>query len=228
LKNKDNLTILKYVLIGMLCIWIGYLLYQYKSIKNPVVTGEYTGAIDFLPTPSALDHYKWKSDSPYTLVNYFSMDCPHCRALDTIEDENKTTYQKAFTLIYRHSPLDIQPLSAGKAAIAECVYNQSGDEKMFVFISDTYSHYQAVAKNNEWVVGIAKKYVSDSILLKQCIVSDGARRKIEQQKIQALSYGVTGTPTIAVFKSNILIFRLDTRGDAVVKRVIDYIVIYKK
>ena len=209
--------------IVVVCVWMGYLVYSYKIGR---ISGEGKPsllAIEFLPAPSGSEHYKWKSTSVYTVVNYFSMDCPHCRALDTIEAENKDSYQKAFSLIYRHSPLAIHPLSAGKAVIAECVYSQSGDEKMFAFISDTYANYQASARDNNWVMDIAKKYVPDTKNLTECSSSDSMKKKIEQQKLEALSYGVNGTPTIGVFKDETLGFRLDTRGETIIKRVMDYL-----
>ena len=74
-----------------------------------------------VPPLSENDMYKWKGSGPYTVVNYFSLDCPHCLKLDKIENEQYLKYREHFSLVYRHSPLtDIQIYSGGKAVISEC------------------------------------------------------------------------------------------------------------
>ncbi len=180
--------------------------------------------VEFLPLPDSTDHYKWKADSPYTIVSYFSLDCPHCRKLDEIEEKHKDSYDTAFTLVYRHSPLPSQPLSGQKALIAECVYEQSGDEGMFKYITDSYKNYRFITKNNDWTIDIAKKYVDDSQKLDTCIASDEMALRISRFKNKAISYNVLGTPTIGLFKDGVLMRRFDISGEIPVKAVMDYLV----
>lgn len=226
MKKKSTHTFFKieYFIVSILIVWVGYFVYQYKGSDN-VSLVENAGSkseIDFLPPPNALDHYKWKSNSPYTVVNYFSMDCPNCREVDATEEKYKTIYEKSFSLIYRHSPLPSQPLSGEKAVIAECVYQQSGNEGMFAFISDSYANYRSFAKDNKWVIDIAKKYVQDSSSLGNCFSSSEMKAFINNKKIEAVSQGVEGTPTIGVFKGDVLMFRV-TIGGKGVKRIMDYL-----
>lgn len=222
-KHPYNLSKIGYLVIAILIAWFGYFVYQYITLTR--VSGivvENKSSIEYLPPPSSSDHYKWKTDTPYTVVNYFSMDCPHCKKLDLIEEENRGKYEKSFNLIYRHSPLPSQPLSGEKAVIAECVYQQSGDKGMFALISDSYANYRSFTKDNKWVIDIAKKYVQDGSSLDSCISSSEMKAFINNKKIEAVSQGVQGTPTIGVFKDDVLMFR-DTIGERGVKRVMDYL-----
>lgn len=224
-KNRDISSKIEYFITAVLVVWFGYFVYQYYTDREISSLAQEQSGIEFLPPPNASDHYKWKNDeTPYTIVNYFSMDCPHCKELDAIEEKNRIAYEKAFSLIYRHSPLAIQPLSGEKAVIAECVYNQLGDEEMFKFISDSYVHYEAFSRNNVWIQNLAKKYSKNISLLEGCFSGEEMKGFINDKKNEAASYGVRGTPTIAVFKEGVLLLRLDTVGENSVRRVMDYLV----
>lgn len=211
-------------LIILLIIWFVYLCIRYqKSSNSDKESKEIESSIAYLPPPNESDHYKWKADSPYTIVNYFSLDCPHCKAIDELEEKNKSKYDTAFTLIYRHSPLSIQPLSGEKAVIAECVFKQSGDTGMFAYVSDAYKHYKTFAKDNIWTLDIARNYVANKDALSKCIDALETKKQVNEQKNKALSYGVYGTPTIGVFKNGELILRLDISGEVPVKGVMDFL-----
>ncbi|MDB5259778.1 MAG: hypothetical protein JWN37_9 [Candidatus Nomurabacteria bacterium] len=216
-KFRKNIFIYSAVLI-LIIIGFSYFVFSNQNVKPSFPSSD----IEPMMVPSLTDHYKWKSNSIYTIVNYFSMDCPSCRRGDEMENKFKEDYQKHFNLIYRHSPLpDIQPESAGRAAIAECVFEQSGDEGMFNFISDFYKSYNDLRKDNDWVLNIADKYVNDTKTMRECSVSERMKEKISEDKKLSLAYGVNGTPTLGVFKNGILEVRFDTINDQFMKRIMD-------
>lgn len=229
MKHRTNKNAKRYAVFFvplLLIVWIGYLVTPYlRGTRLITSSGPKSLSIEEIPAPSPEDHYKWKSSSPYTVVNYFSLDCPHCRKVDAIENAAEEKYKSAFTLIYRHSPLpSIQPLSPGKAVIAECVYEQTGDTGMFSFISDLYDHYQPLATDNAWTELLGQGYIHDKTTFHACIVSNIAKEKIEHETRQALAYGVAGTPTIAIFKNGVLVKRFDTTGEGSVKRIMDSLI----
>jgi protein-disulfide isomerase len=177
-----------------------------------------------VPSLSESDMYKWKSSGPYTVVNYFSLDCPHCLELDKIENEQYLKYREHFSLVYRHSPLtDIQPLSGGKAVITECVRRNSSAERMFLFISDVYENYRE-ENSNHWVEEMAKKYVDDQKKLEECVGSEEVKDFITKKRKEALSYNINGTPTLAVFKDGAQVARFDRPSASVAKKIMDSLV----
>ncbi len=183
---------------------------------------------DAVPALSENDYYKWKSESPYTVVNYFSLDCPHCLKLDEAENKNYTSYKDSFSLVYRHSPLtDIQPYSGEKAVLAECVQRDAGTENMFLFISDIYAHYKTEG-DMLWTSSVAKKYVKDKEGLNACTQSKEVRNFIIKKRIEALSYGVNGTPTIIVFKNNVQVARFDMISEGGALRIMNSLVAIKE
>lgn len=221
-KFSPSISIAIYILV----LWSVYFITPY--IINTISTKDRTFSFfenvpETLPPPSFDDHYKWKSTSPYTIVSYFSMDCKHCQLADAFENKQKEKYQKAFTLIYRNLPIASQPLSFGKAIIAECVYDLSGEERMFKFISDAYTHYDSFASNNEPTKKIAEKYVQDTEELKKCTDSISVEAKIQDDVSKALLYGVKGTITLGIFKNNILLARFDQVSEGTSRKIMDYL-----
>lgn len=207
------------LLIGLFQLTYPYLKNSFFSEKKDVTS---ITTLEPLPSPNSRDHYAWvASSSRLTVVNYFSLDCPFCREVFFLEEKNKERYGKVFSLVYRHSPLVSQPLSAEKSSIAECVYRQSGDEGMFRFLSGVYNEYQEFAKTNDWVLTFAEKHVTNKVELKECVASDEIKDFINSAKQKALMYGVSRTPTVAVFKDGVLILRLNGTGEASVRRVLD-------
>jgi protein-disulfide isomerase len=174
-----------------------------------------------IPFPHANDRFKWKTDSPIVVVNYFSLDCPHCRELYVLENKRKPFYENMFSLIYRHSPLPtIQPLSGGKAIIAECVRAQSGDVGFFNLVESIFNSYPESHSDNEWVKSIALSYVQDENEFNTCLDGDGVT-VVEKETKEALSHQVYGTPTIVIFQEGVEVLRLDRTNARIVMRIMD-------
>ncbi len=174
-----------------------------------------------VPPPSDSDHYKWKAPTNVTVVNYFSLDCPHCRELFMKENELLRLYDDDFSLVYRHSPLPlIQPLSLEKSIIAECVYRETDDHEFFLFIGDMFAKYKKEQTDNEWVYDIANTYVRDSALFETCLTGEG-KRIVEKELERSLAHTVYGTPTIVVFVDGMQTARLNLPSARSVIRLYD-------
>lgn len=206
MKKKEPILL---ILICLVLVWILYLsgVYFFESNRYRKLSNS---EIKKLQAPTSNDHYKWKSKSHYTVVVYFSIDCPNCIKLFKAEDGHKNEYSRVFSLIYRNYPLlNSEPLAFQKAIVAECVYNQGGDEKMFSFISKMYNEYSKTESNMDLVEALASEYVINPTLLKVCIDDKNTADKIISERDNASQQWVTGTPTIGVFKDNILLGRFD-------------------
>ncbi len=178
----------------------------------------------YLPPPSDSDHYKIRNvGNTITIVNFFSMDCVHCRKAYLFEEKLLAKYGDKVNLVYRQNPLpEIQPLSPEKALIAECVYNQGGDETMFRFITDVYINFDIVNQNNNWIKKIAEKYVDNKEKLTSCIADPKEKEKISIAKNKAIASDVTRTPTIAIYQGSKLIERNDGMNENNVAKSLEY------
>ncbi len=178
----------------------------------------------YLPPPSDTDHYKVRdARNTITIVNFFSMDCVHCRKAYLFEEKLLAKYGDKVNLVYRHNPLpEIQPLSAEKALLAECVYNQGGDVTMFRFIREAYERFDIVNQDNIWIKDIAKKYVDDKEKLESCMTDPKEKEKISIAKNKAIASDVTKTPTIAIYEGTKLIERNDGMNENNIAKSLEY------
>lgn len=218
IKKKNQLSI--FLLLSFFALLIVFIFFTRNS--HTFLSSENQSYLEEdIPSPNPNDHYKWKSSSPITVVNYFSLDCPHCRELYNREDSLRHVYENTFSLIYRHSPLpQIQPLSFKKSVIAECVYENSGEIAFFNFVRDVFRDYDTEQVNNEWVESIAMKHISDAETFDVCLREVGVK-KINRSIEEALAHKVYGTPTIAVFQDNVLILKLELVNATIAIRLFD-------
>lgn len=192
------------IVLSILLLVVFIFIQPEKTIRE-----DQTTKVDSVLALSLEDHYKWRAGSDITVISYYSIDCPYCRELYLAESKYKTLYENTFSLVYRPSPLpDLQPLSLEKAVIAECVFRQSGEDEMFLFLNDVFTNYSLTQENNDWVEKIANKYIKNQELFSMCRDGEGLKTVIKQSK-QALADSVFGTPTIIVMKGNETIIRLE-------------------
>jgi len=223
--QKDNIFIL--ILLGVVIFIISFTAYKYNNKKNISDQGDHVAEVKKVIPMRDLndsDHYRFKNNSNYTAVLYFSMDCVDCRKAESFIDKLQDKYKDKFNLVYRHSPLTrSEPFSAEKAVISECVYRQSGDKGMFDFISDMYKNYKITQTNNDWVIFIAKKYVKDSELLNDCLNGQDAKDLISRYKTEAMIDGVISVPSVGIFNNGKLVARYDNLGGDTLIKILNYL-----
>ncbi len=154
------------------------------------------------------------------IVNYFSLDCPQCRSAFIKEEESKDRYRN-INVYYRQNPLDIQPLSGDKAIIAECIFSENGNGKYYEFILDSFTNY-VDSKNNDWILGLAKKYMKDPVSFNSCLHSDKAKANVTNQKIKNIGDGIAYTPTLLIFINHSFVKKFENLSAAQVISIINY------
>lgn len=201
----------RYIFVGLLFLCGTVITFQVMS--NPTqeeVINEYT-------TPNSEDHYKIKnSNAKVTIINYFSLDCSHCRKMYELEEIFLKTNPEGLTninIIYRHNPLEIQPLSQEKALMSECVYKQLGDEGFFAFIGNVYSTYTSTMHTgNDWVKKLAFEVIPSQKDFSSCLESDEAKNIVQKQKTENILQGINYTPTLIVFIDGKFVKKYDNIG----------------
>ena len=89
------------------------------SAPNPDDVSEKAAAV---PTVAADDKFLGEAGAPVTIVEYFSLGCPHCKKFhETILPQLKTEYLDTgkARLVFRDFPLD--GISFGAALVTRCV-----------------------------------------------------------------------------------------------------------
>ena len=207
---KSNYILIGYVMSFLLIIFSFVYFYNttYQNYKNKKVNLaiENTQKEKIIKesllyqAPNENDHYKIKNaNAKVTVINYISLDCPHCKEAYLLEDNNLYKY-KNMSLIYRHNPLDIQPLSPEKALIAECVFENTLEDKVFFdFISKAFSDFDKDNKNNIWFKKMAYNFVKSKEAFNLCLEADVIKESIQNTKYKNIISGINYTPTLLVF-----------------------------
>ncbi len=193
----------KYILAGVaITLFLLFLFNYFNGVSRSAnkVDMSTLGELNAL-APTTTDTYKlYDEEAKYTVINYFSLDCIHCRKAFLLEDKMLDDLRGKVNIIYRHNPLASQPLSASKAAISLCV--QDYDSHIyFDFIREVFNKYDLYNINNNWVKSIAYKYVN-KIELEKCINEKRFEEIISKTKLENTINNIIYTPIIILFKNN--------------------------
>ena len=178
-----------------------------------------------LPPQEGEKYLHYKEGNTVTVINYFSLDCPYCRKLFTIEKRFIIEFGDRVNFAFRDKPLDSNPLSYEKALLKECIYlkNDNSNEKYFQFVEEVFANYENKEnnlRNNNWVKEIAKKYISNE-QLESCLVDESLKQKILGFRAKADASQIFWTPTIVVFKDGVEVERIEKVWADIYKKVLE-------
>lgn len=194
-------------------LFVGFVYFNFNSDPSGNLIAE-----EIYFPPRQTDIYRLKSDkAKFTIINYMSLDCPHCRVLYNNETNKIDNYKDKINLVYRHNPLRSQPLSAEKALISECLLIQTNTQILFSFWQDFYTNYLE-SNDNQWVIQKAKKYISKEKEFEVCLESEDMKEKINQSKLEATLSGIVYTPTILVFKNDVFIEKIENVNQVILDK----------
>ena len=142
---------------------------------------------------------KGPADASVVVVEYGDYECPHCRelyeAFKTIEPE----YPQV-RFVYKDFPLtQIHPWAETAAIGARCAYMQS--PAAFWKVHDAiFENQDLISPENVWdkLSGFAADAGLDVNAFKACLASDAPKKAVEADRDEAISLGVTSTPTVYV------------------------------
>jgi len=160
------------------------------------------------PVVTENDRILGKADAPVTVVEYFSLGCPHCKTfhetgLPKLKAEYIDTGKVRF--VFRDFPLDGVALAA--AQLTRCVPNEA-----YFAMTDALFAQQSIwhAENGvPQIAEIAKGAGMDQAAFDACL-GDAAKRTaiVESRKEAAEKFKVEATPTMFVNGR-----KLDSAGD---------------
>ena len=176
----------------------GWIYYKGQGIGATIVPGDESEPAAAVPTVAPDEKFIGKADAPVTIVEYFSLGCPHCKHFhESILPQLKTDYidtGKA-RLVFRDFPLDNVAFAA--ALLTRCV----NDLAYFAMVDTLFKQQETwhVQNGVGQVATIAKSAGMDDAAFNACI-NDQARKDkiIAGQKEAADTFKVEATPTFFI------------------------------
>lgn len=205
-KEKDNLFIASSVLVGTLTLITSFGAGYFVGISNlpEVEVAAENGQVYEIEIDEN-DPYEGSLDAPVTIVEFSDYECPYCARHYSQSYENiKNEYvdKGLVRTVFKDFPLEsIHPNATGAAVIAECAYDQGGNEAYFQVHNRIFDNMLAqtgrLTKDNiyEWLADIDGLDMDE---LKACGDSNETIDRVTKDLMQATELGINGTPAIFI------------------------------
>ncbi len=147
--------------------------------------------------PPVTGHMLGKPDAPVTIVEFTDLPCPFCSRFSnkTFEELKKAYIETGqVRFVTRDFPLEpLHPFAVPAAKAARC----AGDQGRF------WDVREALVKNADklsagYIAQTAKTAGLNMTTFDQCVASDKYTKDIQADRQQALSIGISGTPSFVV------------------------------
>lgn len=146
--------------------------------------------IALLPAPKVLptDHVRGNANAKYTVIEYSDFQCHYCAQFH--ETMGAVMKEADVRWVYRHFPLDVNPLAAKAAAAAEC----AGEQGKFWEYSDAlFARKGAIAEDT--FTSVAQRLGLDWVSFGLCVASGRYDAAVAAQREDGVKKKITGTPT---------------------------------
>jgi protein-disulfide isomerase len=137
--------------------------------------------------------------APLTIVEYTDYQCPFCQRFHvTAFSELKKAYIDTGKVRFfsKDMPLDFHPNAMRAAMAARC----AGEQGKFWELRDTMGA-NPNSLDLEHIVGFAADLKMDTGALRTCIDSGKFKERVQNDVLEAMKIGASGTPTFIVGKS---------------------------
>ena len=139
------------------------------------------------------------ANAPVTLVEFADFECPHCKEFNDDFEAIRAKYPQV-RLVYKDFPLvNIHPWAETAAVAGRCAYMQSPGA--------FWKMHDAIFKNQDNITpenafdelnSLAKDAGLNADAFKSCLSSPEAAKAVEANRADAITLGVSSTPTVYV------------------------------
>lgn len=136
--------------------------------------------------------------APIVIVAYSDFQCPYCsRGANTVEEVRKK-YGNKVAFMFKHLPLPFHSMAQPAAEYFEAIAIQD-PKKAYRFHDEVFKSQSQLQSGGEGLLSeIAKKVGADLARLKKDIKSPQVQKRIEEDKQEAQSFQISGTPGFVV------------------------------
>lgn len=169
-----------------------------EATTAPVATPAEAAAAGDLPPVGADEMFMGKADAPVTIIEYFSLGCPHCKFFhETILPQLKADYLDTgkARIVFRDFPLDGVALAA--AQLTRCVSPMAYFAMVDAIFKQQITWH--VPEGTPLLANIAKGAGMDQAAIDACIANKELRDKIVAgTKEGADVYKINSTPSFII------------------------------
>jgi protein-disulfide isomerase len=205
-KESDILFIVSSLVVGLMAMvttfGLGYVIGNSNLPDAVVPLGN--GAMVEIQIDSN-DPYLGDENAPVTIVEFSDFECPFCARHYTQSFEKiKTEYidRGLVKLVFKDLPIEaIHPNAVNAAVIAECAYDQAGNDMYFEVHNRIFENMAAqtdtLAKENvyNWIADIEGINLDE---IKTCTEESRTIDRVNKDVVQAGELGINGTPAVFV------------------------------
>lgn len=145
------------------------------------------------PTIREDEAIRGNPDAPLVLVEYSDFECGFCRRGYQTVMELMDRYDGKIQFIYKHLPLNFHQNAMLASQYYEALRLQS-DELAFAFHDQVFEQHERIRNGKSFFDSIAQEIGADMGKLEDDVSSDVVLQRIEEDKQEAASFGMQGTP----------------------------------
>lgn len=166
--------------------------YILKTAQLGVPVGEY-----ITPPSVGSSITVGNENATVTIIEYSDFQCPFCKVLHPVVEEALKEYEGKVRYVYKHLPLPENERAVPAAIAAECANEQ---DAFLPYVNILFSRQAQWSKQNTNFSfnAYARELGLDRVAFAACLDEESHIEKINAEKEDAISYGLTGTPTLFV------------------------------
>jgi protein-disulfide isomerase len=128
------------------------------------------------------------------MVVFVDFECTFCRRLHATLRELRAQLHDSLGIVYRHFPVSRVGYAFPAAVAAECAAAQG----KFAAFADLLFASQDTLPKLSFERAAAHSGVADATRFRECLTSDGSRRRVSEDIRAGRSVGVDATPTVII------------------------------
>lgn len=211
---KTETKILGIILFLTIALLVGGVYFLSRSSESPKINKGAVLQIDYSKGQ------KIGSDSAKVRVVEFSdLECPACLVAKPFVKKLIDTYSDKIQIIYRHFPLPQHIHGREAASFAEAAGQQDKFWEMHDKLFETQAEWSAMNNATPFFLELVKQLGLDEEKVKQAVLDNAVKLRIDADAAEGRSLGVNQTPTFFINGRKLVLKSFNDLDTAVVEEL---------